>query len=109
MDRFHKLYFDAHLQGKTWADTRWFGVPLAKCPLDLWVYQEILIETRPDLVVETGTFEGGSALFFASMFDLLGEGTVVTVDIEPRTGMPAHAPDHVSDRIVDCARDRRSG
>ena len=89
-DRFHKLYFDAHLQGKTWADTRWLGVPLAKCPLDLWVYQEILIETRPDMVVETGTFEGGSALFFASMFDLLGEGTVVTVDIEPRTGMPAH-------------------
>lgn len=89
-DRFHKLYFDAHLQGKTWADTRWFGVPLAKCPLDLWVYQEIVTETRPDLVVETGTFAGGSALFFASMFDLLGKGTVVTVDIESRAGRPAH-------------------
>ena len=60
----------------------------AKCPLDLWVYQEIVAETRPDLVVETGTFEGGSALFFASLFDLLGEGNVVTVDIEPRERPP---------------------
>jgi cephalosporin hydroxylase len=89
-DRFHKLYFDAHLQGKTWADTRWFGVPLAKCPLDLWVYQEIVAETRPDLVVETGTFEGGSALFFASLFDLVGNGRVVTVDIDEREGRPTH-------------------
>lgn len=89
-DRFHRLYFDAHLQGKTWADTRWLGVTLAKCPLDLWVYQEIVAETRPDLVVETGTFEGGSALFFASLFDLVGNGRVVTVDIEPRGDKPAH-------------------
>jgi cephalosporin hydroxylase len=89
-DRFHRLYFDAHLQGKTWADTRWFGVPLAKCPLDLWVYQEIVAETRPDLVVETGTFEGGSALFFASLLDLVGNGRVVTVDIEQREGRPTH-------------------
>lgn len=89
-DRFHRLYFDAHLQGKTWADTRWLGVSLAKCPLDLWVYQEIVAETRPDLVVETGTFDGGSALFFASLFDLVGDGRVVTVDIEEREGRPTH-------------------
>jgi cephalosporin hydroxylase len=60
-NRFHRLYFDAHLRGGTWADTRWLGTPLAKCPLDLWIYQEIIIETRPDVLVETGTFEGGSA------------------------------------------------
>jgi cephalosporin hydroxylase len=89
-DRFHRLYFDAHLQGKTWADTRWLGVPLAKCPLDLWIYQEIVAEVCPELVVETGTFEGGSALFFASLFDLVGNGRVVTVDIEPREGRPTH-------------------
>jgi cephalosporin hydroxylase len=88
-NRFHRLYFDAHLQGKTWADTHWFGVPVAKCPLDLWIYQEIVAETRPDLVLETGTFEGGSALFFASLFDLVGNGRVVTVDVEER-GRPEH-------------------
>ena len=89
-DRFHRLYFDAHLQGKTWADTRWFGNAVAKCPLDLWIYQEIVVETRPDLVIETGTFKGGSALFFASMFDLIGNGQVVTVDVEQQQGLPQH-------------------
>jgi cephalosporin hydroxylase len=89
-DRFHELYFDAHLEGKTWADTRWLGHPVAKCPLDLWVYQEIVQETRPDLVVETGTFAGRSALFFASLFDLAGNGRIVTVDVEPVEGRPSH-------------------
>jgi cephalosporin hydroxylase len=42
------------------------------------------------LVVEPGTFEGGSALFFASLFDLIGHGHVVTVDIETREGRPEH-------------------
>jgi cephalosporin hydroxylase len=77
VERFHQLYFDAHLSGGTWADTYWLGVPLAKCPLDLWIYQEIVSHTRPDLVIETGTFKGGSALFFASLFDLAGGGDVV--------------------------------
>ena len=38
------------------------GVPCLKCPLDLWVYQEILAQVRPALVLETGTHRGGSAL-----------------------------------------------
>jgi cephalosporin hydroxylase len=115
-DRFHRLYFDAHLQGKTWADTRWFGVPTAKCPLDLWIYQEIVAEIRPDLVIETGTFEGGSALFLASLFDLIGEGRVVTVDVEARR-RPEHdritylsgsstAPEIVEQMSEHCANSR---
>ncbi len=90
VDRFHRLYFDAHLRGGTWADTRWLGIPVAKCPLDLWVYQEIVHETRPELLVETGTYTGGSALFFASLFDLLGAGQVVTVDTDIHEARPEH-------------------
>jgi cephalosporin hydroxylase len=48
----------------------------------MWVYQELLVETRPDLIIETGTQYGGSALFYASVFDLLGAGEVVTIDID---------------------------
>jgi cephalosporin hydroxylase len=83
---FHQLYYDAEV----WKDTYWLGVPVQKCPLDLWVYQEILWELRPDLLVETGTYQGGSALFLASMCDLLGSGRVVTIDLHPREGRPAH-------------------
>ena len=39
---------------RVWLETYWCGVRVQKCPLDLWVYQEILAETRPGLIVETG-------------------------------------------------------
>lgn len=53
--------------------------------------QEIIAETRPEVLVETGTNFGGSALFFASLFDLLGVGEVVSVDLRPLSKeLPAH-------------------
>ena len=72
------------------ADTRWLGVRTDKCPLDLWIYQELLHELRPDLIVETGTAFGGSALYFASLCDLLGHGRVLTIDVQPQEGRPEH-------------------
>src|SRR4051794_4393035 len=86
--RFHRLYYGN--SGRTWMNTRWFGVTLFKCPLDLWVYQELLVELKPDLVVETGTAAGGSALYLASCMDLLGRGRVVTVDVVERPNLPQH-------------------
>jgi cephalosporin hydroxylase len=75
---FHRRYYDS----RVWTDTRWLGVPALKCPLDQWVYQELLAELRPGLIVETGTADGGSALYLASISNLLGAGHVVTIDIE---------------------------
>src|SRR2546426_9935981 len=77
--RFHDLY--CKTGWRTWSKTEWMGVPLIKCPFDLLVYQEILFERRPDVIVETGTYRGGSAYFFASMCDLIGSGRVITIDI----------------------------
>ena len=74
-----------------WTDATWLGAQALKNPLDLWVYQEIMSELRPELVVETGTYRGGSAFFLASMCDLLHGGEVVSIDIEPvRDDYPAH-------------------
>jgi cephalosporin hydroxylase len=56
----------------------------------LWIYQEIIHELRPDVIVETGTFNGGSALYMASLFDLLGGGRVITVDLDPQPNLPTH-------------------
>jgi cephalosporin hydroxylase len=86
IDDFHRLYYDS----ETWKNTHWLGVPALKCPLDLWVYQEILFETKPDLIIECGTFMGGSAFFLASIFDLMGHGRVVTIDVEDRGPRPKH-------------------
>jgi cephalosporin hydroxylase len=73
--------------------TYWLGVPIQKLPSDLWLYQEIIWETLPTLIIETGTNRGGSALFFANLFDLLGTGgRVITVDISRCTeGYPEHS------------------
>lgn len=87
---FHKLYFDARAYNLTWRNTHWLGHAILKCPLDLWLYQEILHRIRPAVIVETGTAFGGSALYLASMCDLIGHGKVVSVDLEPRPGRPEH-------------------
>lgn len=78
---FHELYYQAGDRGGTWKNTFWMGVPIAKCPLDLWIYQEILFEVRPAAIVECGTFRGGSALYLAHLCDLLGHGRVLTIDV----------------------------
>lgn len=83
---FHRHYY----RSLVWQDTYWFGVPVWKCPPDMWIYQELLHEVRPDLIVETGTQFGGSAYFLASMCDLLGRGHVISIDVEARAGRPEH-------------------
>jgi cephalosporin hydroxylase len=77
--RFHKLYY--YSPRSTWMNTYWLGTPVWKCPMDMWIYQEIIWETKPEVIIETGTARGGSALFFASIFDVIGKGKVVTIDI----------------------------
>ncbi len=88
VDAFHKLYYNSGAE--TWANTFWLGVHVAKCPTDLWIYQEMMFDLRPDLIVETGTWRGGSAYFMASICDLLGNGKIVTVDIDPVPDRPSH-------------------
>jgi cephalosporin hydroxylase len=92
VDAFHRLYY-AQLE-RTWTQTYWMGTVVLKCPLDLWIYQEILYEVQPDLIVECGTYKGGSALFLASICDLMGHGEVVTIDIDPLPNRPVHSRLH---------------
>jgi cephalosporin hydroxylase len=86
---FHRIYHN-NWWDRTVLDTRWFGAEAMKCPLDMWVFQEIMYETRPDVVVETGTRKGGSSSYFASILDLLGNGRVITVDIVDYPDKPQH-------------------
>lgn len=60
----------------------WLGHPIWQNTLDLWLIQEAISEIRPGVLLETGTNRGGSALFYAHLFDLIGRGRVVTVDVE---------------------------
>lgn len=57
-------------------------IPIIKCPFDYVIYQMILWEVKPDLIIEIGTNRGGSALYFADLLDLIGHGEIHTIDIE---------------------------
>lgn len=90
VDQFCKLYFDSYVAGKTSFNTFWLGIPTRKCPTDFWIYQEIIFELKPDIIIECGTAHGGSALFLASMCDLVNNGKVITIDIVDTKGRPEH-------------------
>jgi cephalosporin hydroxylase len=62
----------------------WLGLPIIQMPDDIVATQEIIWETRPQVIIETGFARGGSALLYSSILTLIGEGTVVSVDIDIR-------------------------
>lgn len=87
IDDFHKLFYgtykiapDGASRHYSMSGCRWLGTVIMKNPFDLLIYQEILWDTRPDLIVECGTSEGGSALFFAGICELMRHGNVFTID-----------------------------
>ena len=49
----------------------WLGIPVIQFPNDLVVLQEVLYESKPQLIIETGIARGGSASFFSSILALL--------------------------------------
>jgi cephalosporin hydroxylase len=77
IDEFHRIYYPGKVH-----EAHWLGVPAIKCPLDCWVYAEIIFNTRPEVIVETGVRYGGTTLYLASLCELLGHGQVIGVDLE---------------------------
>lgn len=78
IDEFHKFFYDSH----TYTKTTWLGQFASKCPFDLFVYQDILYELQPDIIIESGTAAGGTTYFLGSICDLIGKGKIITIDIK---------------------------
>jgi len=67
----------------------WLGRPIIQYPQDMIAMQEIIWETMPDLIIETGIAHGGSLIFSAAMLELVAsctgsEGEVLGIDIDIR-------------------------
>lgn len=93
IDDFHKLYYDEEHRSPIINNTRWHGIVIQKCPLDLFSYSEIMYEVKPKLIVETGTLHGGSALWLSHMMTLLhGDNgwSVISIDIKHELYLPRH-------------------
>ena len=95
IDEYHILYEKA----KIWEETTWFGIPMWKLPSDAIVLQELIYRLRPEVIIETGTGCGGSAMFYASICELMGQGNVITCDIEIKADYDKINLHHWADRI----------
>lgn len=67
---------------------RYRGVALQKNPFDLAIYSLLLDRARPQTLIEIGSNEGGSAIWFADQASVLGLNLeVISIDLEvPATG-----------------------
>jgi len=75
---YHLWYYNTGV----WQQTTWMGVQTYKSPMDMWNYQEILYFLKPSVIIEFGTWKGGSALFFSSVMQQIGRPyVVISVDI----------------------------
>lgn len=90
VDQFHTLFYDSNLLGKTWNDSYFLGVGINKLPMDLFIYQEIIYEIKPDIIIETGTKFGGSAYYMAVLCDAIKKGKIITVDTVEEKNPPKH-------------------
>ena len=80
IDAFHCLFYssESHHPGPR---KEYNGVPIHKCPFDMFNYQQIIFTQNPEYVIECGAYQGGSTLFFADTLDLIGKGKVISIDI----------------------------
>jgi cephalosporin hydroxylase len=79
-DEYHIEYEEK----RVWEKNTWLGIPCWKLPMDAFVIQELIYKLKPDFIIETGTGHGGSALFYASICELMDHGEVISIDIDTK-------------------------
>lgn len=62
----------------------WLGRPIIQLPEDLMMIQEVIYRIKPDVLIETGVAHGGTSVYYATLFEALGNGRVISIDIEIR-------------------------
>lgn len=75
----------------------WMGVPIIQMPADVMATQEVIWETKPDIIIETGVARGGSVIFMASLLAAMGNdaGKVIGVDLDIRAHNRETIENHV--------------
>jgi len=96
------FYFHTRRASKGNREPRWRGLQVIKTPMDMILYAEMMWECKPDWVIESGTFYGGSAMFFADMLKLTyGKGHVITIDIAPQLTEPHPMVEYIIGSSID--------
>ena len=64
--------------------TGYKGVHVCKCPLDFWIFQEIIYERKPNVIIEIGNQSGGSTMLlrdYLMSFEIEDAKYVIGIDI----------------------------
>lgn len=60
----------------------WLGLPIIQMPEDIVKVQELIFDSKPDVIIETGIAWGGSLLLYASVLKAIGKGRVIGIDLK---------------------------
>ncbi|MCD6394840.1 MAG: cephalosporin hydroxylase, partial [Planctomycetes bacterium] len=72
--------------------TNWFGEPILNLPQDMFALQEIIFNTRPKFIIESGVAWGGSLLFYSTLMEVLGGERIIGID--------TYIPDDLRQRLA---------
>ncbi len=71
--------------------TRYMGRKVLKPPFDWIVLGDIIQDTHPGVIIEIGSYEGGTALWMANLLDAMGsDAPVIGVDVTDRPTAVTH-------------------
>jgi cephalosporin hydroxylase len=69
----------------------YMGRKVLKPPFDWIVMQDIILDTKPELIIEIGSYEGGFSLWMAHLCDNLGLNTkIIGIDIKKKSLEVSH-------------------
>ncbi len=83
-----------------WKTFSWMGRQILQFPDDILRLAELIWTLGPDVIVETGVYDGGSTLMFASLCQLRGKGRVISIDREFRPGVREAVRERAGDRVT---------
>jgi len=90
------LWIKVAAEFKLMYELTWLGRPIIQFGSDMIMLQQLVWEVKPDIFIETGIAHGGSLIYTASLFELIGNnGQVIGIDVEirphNRTAIEQHA------------------
>ena len=79
----------------------WMGRPILQLPEDLLRLQEVLFALRPEIIIETGVYRGGSLMFLATICNTLGRGRVIGIDINIPNDVELAIQEHLLSKKIE--------
>ena len=81
------------------------GIPLLKNPFDLALYAQLIWREKPATILEIGSYEGGSALWFADQMVAFGlRPNVISIDVASVAGVAQTGVQFLAGDARDLAR-----